>query len=161
MSETVPAAPLGRRTKNGASSTATAVAARPSAWTRPVREPRRTEVGSHGLVHRRLFVVRGTNDLSTAQQFRWSRVVYGVATALSIAYLAVFLAGVAIAFRRRSALLLFLVPIVYVPVTICFVLTNMRYTVTVQPLMFVFVAVAVLAGMRLLPDERRLSAGAS
>ncbi len=40
-------------------------------------------------------------------------------------------------------------PIVYVPMTICFVLTNMRYTVTMQPLMFVFVAVAVSAALRL------------
>ena len=52
-------------------------------------------------------------------------------------YLLVFLAGAWIAWRRRSALLWLLVPIVYVPLTICFVLTNMRYTVTMQPLMFV------------------------
>ena len=61
----------------------------------------------------------------------------------------VFLAGVCDRWRRRSALLLFLVPIVYVPLTICFVLTNMRYTVTMQPLMFAFVAVAVLAALGL------------
>jgi len=36
-----------------------------------------------------------------------------------------------------------------VPLTICFVLTNMRYTVTVQPLMFIFVSVALLAALRL------------
>jgi hypothetical protein len=99
----------------------------------------------------RLFVVRGTDDLATAQQFRWSGVVYGVGTALSVAYLAVFLAGVFVAYRRRSALLLLLVPIVYVPATICFVLTNMRYSVTVQPLMFVFVAVAMVAALKAQP----------
>ena len=33
--------------------------------------------------------------------------------------------------------------------TICFVLTNMRYTITVQPLMFVFVAITVAAVLRL------------
>ena len=38
-----------------------------------------------------------------------------------------------------------LIPIVYVPLTICFVLTNMRYTITVQPLMFAFIAFAILA----------------
>jgi hypothetical protein len=48
---------------------------------------------------------------------------------------------------------LFLVPIVYVPLTICFVLTNMRYSVTVQPLMFVFVAVAGMAVLRLGRDS--------
>lgn len=106
----------------------------------------------------RLFVVRGTDDLATAQQFRWSRVVYGVGTVLSLVYLAIFLAGAYLAWRQRSALLLMLVPIVYVPVTICFVLTNMRYSVTVQPLMFVFVAVAMVAALEARPagQERRL-----
>jgi hypothetical protein len=32
-----------------------------------------------------------------------------------------------------------------VPLSICFVLTNMRYTVTIQPLMFAFIAVALAA----------------
>jgi NADH:ubiquinone oxidoreductase subunit K len=99
----------------------------------------------------RLFVVRGTSDVATAQQFRSSGLVYGVGTVLSIAYLAVFLAGVVVAYRRRSALLVFLVPIIYVPVTIGFVLTNMRYSVTVQPLMFVFLALAVVAALKLQP----------
>jgi hypothetical protein len=97
----------------------------------------------------RLFVVYGTGDRSTSQQFRGSAAVFAVGLAVSLAYLAVFLAGVIVAARRRSALLLFLIPIVYVPVTICFVLTNMRYTVTVQPLMFAFVALAVMSGLRL------------
>jgi hypothetical protein len=104
----------------------------------------------------RMFVVRGTSDQSTAQQFSGSRLVYGVGTLLSIAYLGVFFAGVVIAWRRRSALVLFLIPIVYVPLTICFVLTNMRYTVTVQPLMFAFVAVAIAAALRVdAPDGAR------
>jgi len=109
----------------------------------------------------RLFVIRGTDDLATAQQFRWSRVVYGVGTALSVAYLVVFLAGVYVAYRRRSALLLLLVPIVYVPATICFVLTNMRYSVTVQPLMFVFVAVAMVAALNAQPAGGTNARGAS
>ena len=62
---------------------------------------------------------------------------------LSALYLVPFLAGVLGAVRRRSPLLVFLVPIVYVPLTICFVLTNMRYTITVQPLMFAFAALAI------------------
>ena len=49
----------------------------------------------------RLFVVRGTDDVTTAQQFRASGLIYGVATALSIAYLAVFIAGAVIAYRRH------------------------------------------------------------
>jgi hypothetical protein len=101
----------------------------------------------------RLFIVRGTDDLSTAQQFRWSSFVYSVATGLSVGYLLVFAAGAVIAYRRRSPLLLLLVPIVYVPLTICFVLTNMRYTVTVQPLMFAFVALAIITALKLDPAE--------
>jgi len=73
---------------------------------------------------------------------------------LSAVYLLLFASGVIVAWRRRRVLLVFLVPIVYVPLTIAFVLTNMRYTVTVQPLMFVFVSVALLAAARipLAPD---------
>ena len=97
----------------------------------------------------RLFIVYGTDDRATSQQFRGSSLVYAVGFAASVGYLAVFLAGVWVAARRRSALLLFLIPIVYVPVTICFVLTNMRYTVTVQPLMFTFVALAAIAALGL------------
>lgn len=97
----------------------------------------------------RLFIIRGTTDAATAQQFSASRFAYGAGTVLSAAYFLVFLAGAWLAWRQRSALLWLLIPIVYVPVTICFVLTNMRYTVTVQPLMFVFVALAVVTALRL------------
>ena len=97
----------------------------------------------------RLFIVRGSEDRSTTQQFNRSTIVYAIATLLSAAYVAIFLYGIVVAWRQRSALLIFLIPIVYVPVTICFVLTNMRYTVTVQPLMFAFVAVAVVAALQL------------
>lgn len=94
----------------------------------------------------RLFVVRGVDDRLTAQQFSGSQLVYLAGFVLSVSYLLLFLAGVAIAWRRRQALvLLLLLPIAYVPLTICFVLTNMRYTITVQPLMFTFVALAILA----------------
>jgi hypothetical protein len=98
-------------------------------------------------------VILGTTDRATTQQFGWGRVAYTAGTVLSAAYFATFLAGVVLAARQRSALVLFLVPIVYVPLTICFVLTNMRYSVTVQPLMFVFVAVAGMAVLRLGRDS--------
>jgi hypothetical protein len=95
----------------------------------------------------RLFVVRGTDDRNTTQQFEGSRMVYFAGTAASIVYLLLFFAGVAVAWRARSRALILLLPIVYVPLTICMVLTNMRYTLTVQPLMFVFVAAALAAAM--------------
>lgn len=98
-------------------------------------------------VHRvwRLFVVQGTDDGSTAYQFRDSRLVYTAATIVSATFLLLFLCGVVIAVRQRRRLLVIGSPILYVPVTIAWVLTNMRYTVTVQPLMFAFIAVALLA----------------
>jgi hypothetical protein len=93
----------------------------------------------------RLFLIRGTSDQATTQQFESSRRVYLAGTLLTVVYLTMFVAGVVIAIRRRLRVLHLLIPIIYVPATICFVLTNMRYTITVQPLMFVFVAIALLA----------------
>jgi hypothetical protein len=97
----------------------------------------------------RLFVIRGTDDQLTTYQFPLSRLIFQAGMAASMAYFATFLAGVVLAWRARSPFLYALIPIVYVPLTICFVLTNMRYTITVQPLMFVFVAMAVAAAMKL------------
>ena len=92
----------------------------------------------------RLFIVRpGTDDQATTFQYRGSRLIFNAGLILSSAYLAAFFSGVIIAWRARSPFLYALIPIAYVPLTICFVLTNMRYTITVQPLMFVFVALAV------------------
>ena len=93
----------------------------------------------------RLFVIRGTSDQMTTQQFESSSRVYLAGTLLSALYLSLFLAGVAVSLRRRARVLILLIPVVYLPLTISFVLTNMRYTITVQPLMFVFVAIALLA----------------
>ena len=97
----------------------------------------------------RLFIVRGTADQKTTFQFPLSRLIFNLATVASLAYFAIFVAGVVIAWRRRSPFRYALIPIVYVPLTICFVLTNMRYTITVQPLMFVFVAIAVAAALKI------------
>jgi hypothetical protein len=95
----------------------------------------------------RLFVVQGTDDNNTAQQFRNSRLVYQTATVVSMTYLVLFLCGVVVAIRQRRRLLLIGAPILYIPLTIAWVLTNMRYTVTVQPLVFTFIAVALLAAV--------------
>lgn len=97
----------------------------------------------------RLFIIRGTDDQMTTHQFPLSRLIFQAGLVASLAYFAAFLAGVTIAWRARSPFLYALVPIAYVPLTICFVLTNMRYTITVQPLMFVFVAIAVAAVLKL------------
>jgi hypothetical protein len=101
----------------------------------------------------RLFVIRGTDDPQTTHQFDGSASVYGAGLVLSSAYLLLFFVGVVLGWRRYPQLRALLVPVVYVPLTICFVLTNMRYTVTVQPLMFVFVAVAIVHSLRLTDDS--------
>lgn len=97
----------------------------------------------------RLFIIRGTDDKATTQQFASGRLVYGAGLVLSAVYFLLFAAGVIVAWRRRSPLLVALVPIAYVPLTIGFVLTNMRYTITVQPLMFAFMALAIVAALGL------------
>ena len=93
----------------------------------------------------RLFLIQGTSDRSTAQQFSGSGPIYAAATVFSGGYVMLFAAGVIIAWRRRYAIGLPLLLIAYIPATLAPVLTNMRYTVTVQPLMFVFMAVAIAA----------------
>lgn len=93
----------------------------------------------------RLFVVEGTDDVHTAHQFEASPRVYRTATLASLSFAILGAAGIVIALRRQERPWLLLLPIMYVPATICFVLTNMRYTVTVQPLLFAFVAVALTA----------------
>jgi hypothetical protein len=92
----------------------------------------------------RLFVIRPASSGSATYKFAGAGLVYTGGLLLSVTYFLVFLAGVAIAWRQRSPLLAFVVPIVYVPATICFVLTNQRYSVTVQPLMFAFIALAIV-----------------
>jgi hypothetical protein len=92
----------------------------------------------------RLFVVRPSGDASVTYAFAGGRAIYAVALVLSLSYLVAFLAGVVLAWRRRSPLLQLAVPILYVPLTIAPVLTNQRYTVTMQPLMFAFVAFAIV-----------------
>ena len=95
----------------------------------------------------RVFVIEGSQDVRTAAQFRSARLVYGIARALSVAYLALFVAGLVIAIRRGLPLFMFLVPIAYVPLTICFMLINARYSMTVQPFVFAVISVALVAAI--------------
>ena len=109
----------------------------------------------------RLFIIRGTADRMTTHQFPLSGLIFNTGLIASLAYFALFLAGVVLAWRARSPFLYALIPIVYVPLTICFVLTNMRYTITVQPLMFVFVAIAVAAALKVARPEVGTTVGTS
>lgn len=91
----------------------------------------------------RLFIVHGSDDRQTTQQFDRGRIVYLIATAASALIFVLAVTGAWIAWRRSYAVWLPLALILYVPATIAFVLTNMRYTITVQPLMLIFAAVSV------------------
>lgn len=105
----------------------------------------------------RLFVIMGSDDQGTAHQFDNSRLVYGVGTVLSGAFFVLFLAGAWIGWRRGYAVGLPLIMIATLPASIAFVLINMRYTTTVQPLILTFAAVALLEAW---DAARRRRAGA-
>jgi hypothetical protein len=91
----------------------------------------------------RVFVIAGGDDPGTAQQFALSRPIYRLATLATIAYLILCAGGAVLSWRRGDAVLLPLLLVAYVPLTIAPVLTNMRYSVTVQPIIFIFIAAAV------------------
>jgi hypothetical protein len=52
-----------------------------------------------------------------------------------------------VAWRRGYAIDLPVLLIAYIPATLAFFLTNMRYSIAVQPFVFAFVAVALGAGL--------------
>jgi len=93
----------------------------------------------------RLFVVEGDSDPFTAHQFSGSSRIYALATFVTAGLLTLCVAGIAIGWRRGYRIGLPILLIAYVPVTLAPVLINMRYAVTIQPLMFIFVAIAVSA----------------
>jgi hypothetical protein len=93
----------------------------------------------------RLFIVEGSADRFTAQQFTNSGRVYAAGTAVSILFLILCAAGIVVGWRQGNRIGLPLLLILSVPATLAPVLINMRYTVTIQPLMFVFVATAIAA----------------
>lgn len=107
----------------------------------------------------RVFFIEGSDDPQTAQQFSGSGRVYAVAHAGSIALMALALAGMVIAWRRGYAIVLPLVLIAYIPATLAFVLTNMRYSVTVQPFVFMFAAVTILSALEALGAMRPSAPG--
>jgi hypothetical protein len=108
---------------------------------------RRDPVGFAGAyVYRlyRLFVIEGGIDVYTVSRFKGDAVVYALAHAASLTYFLLFLTGAGIAARRRRLPWLLIAPPVYVAVTIAPVLTNMRYSLTTQPFLLAFTALALL-----------------
>ena len=93
----------------------------------------------------RLFVIQGSDDGRTAIQFENSRAIYRVGQVITAGYAVLFLAGVIVAIRRRQVRALLALPIIYVPATISFMLINARYAMTMQPFMFAFIAILLVA----------------
>jgi hypothetical protein len=99
----------------------------------------------------RVFVIGGSEDPFTTQQFRAGSAVFTAAGAVSVVYVLLLIAGVVMAWRHGYAVTLPLLLIAYVPLTIAFMLTNMRYSITVQPLILIFIAIAVGGALNKLP----------
>jgi Dolichyl-phosphate-mannose-protein mannosyltransferase len=116
-----------------------------------------------GSAHRalRVFVIEGSSDTRTAYQFNRAGVIYAIGRATSIVYLALFIAGLVIAVVRRRPIAMLLAPIVFVPLTLCFMLINARYSMTTQPFMFAFVAVGLVAAWDAVAEARRRRAAQS
>jgi hypothetical protein len=92
----------------------------------------------------RVFIIAGSGDVRTAYQFSGAGWVYAVGQAVSVLYLVLFGIGVAVAPSRGLHRFMLLTPIVYVPLTISFMLINARYSMTMQPFVFAFVAVTLV-----------------
>jgi hypothetical protein len=73
--------------------------------------------------------------------------VYAIGRIVSLSFFALLIAGVWLARARGFRLFLMLAPIVYVPLTICFMLINARYSMTMQPFVFAFVAVSMVTAL--------------
>jgi len=92
-----------------------------------------------------MFVTLGSESPDAAHQFGFSRVLYAAAAVVSIAVFALFVSGAVVAWRRGADVLLLVAAVLYVPVTICPFLTNARYSVSGQPFVLAFAAVALVA----------------
>jgi hypothetical protein len=92
----------------------------------------------------RVFIITGSTDQRTAYQFSGAGRVYAIGQAASLTLFAALVAGIGIARAPRMEVFMLLAPIVYVPLTICFMLINARYSMTIQPFVFAFVAVTVV-----------------
>ena len=95
----------------------------------------------------RVFVIEGSDDTQTAYQFNHAGLLYAIGRGVSLVYLGLFVAGLVIAVATHRSIVVLLTPIVFVPLTICFMLINARYSMTTQPFMFAFVAIALVSAI--------------
>jgi dolichyl-phosphate-mannose-protein mannosyltransferase len=105
----------------------------------------------------RVFIITGSDDQRTAYQFSGAGRVYAIGRAASLVFFGLFVAGVGIAVARRMHVFMLVVPIAYIPLTICFMLINARYSMSVQPFVFAFVAVSLVSAYDAVTARRRPS----
>ena len=92
----------------------------------------------------RVFIVVGSPDGMTARQFHGSSLIYVGGFVTSVTVFLLYAGGVVICRVRRRMPWPLLLPTIYVPLTIAPLFANMRYSITVQPFQFAFVALALL-----------------
>ncbi|MCE5271425.1 glycosyltransferase family 39 protein [bacterium] len=97
----------------------------------------------------RAHLVVGSDDVFTARQFEHSRQIYLAGGILSAAILLLALAGIVIGLRSRLEVGLFLLPVVYLSLSLAPFLVTGRYTLQDQPFLFVFVSLALLRLFRM------------
>ena len=127
------------------------------AWDNIRQDPWAYLVASAGRAVR-VFIIAGSEDKRTAYQFSGASAVYAIGRIVSLSFFALLIAGVWLARARGFRLLLMLAPIVYVPLTICFMLINARYSMTMQPFVFAFVAVSIVTALDALAARPRPTA---
>ena len=123
------------------------------AWDNIRRDPAAFILASARRIYR-LFTIEGTADVATTQQFSRSAMVYRVAGVVSMLYVGLLAVGMVIAWRQRLDLGIPAAAIAYVALVHAPFLTNMRYSVTVQPFEFLFIAAALRAGFDRLVERR-------
>ncbi len=93
-----------------------------------------------------IFVTVGSESSDAAHQFAGSRLLYAAGTAVSLSVFVLFLSGIVVGWRRGGDIVPLVAAVLYVPITIAPFLTNARYSLSGQPFVFAFVAIALVAG---------------
>ena len=93
-----------------------------------------------------IFVTVGSESSDAAHQFAGSRLLYAAGTAVSLTVFVLFVSGILVGWRRGGDIVPLVAAVLYVPITISPFLTNARYSLSGQPFVFAFVAIALVAG---------------
>jgi hypothetical protein len=101
-----------------------------------------------------IFVTVGSESTDAAHQFAGSRLLYAAGTAVSLTVFVLCVSGIVVGWRRGGDIVPLVAAVLYVPMTIAPFLTNARYSLSGQPFVFAFVAIALVAGYDKLVGSR-------